>query len=86
MTLYPDKDIISKIAASWEGYSDVMLAEDRAEFKKMLHKCYRYASSIEVKAEPFENEALFMALVFEQDKIINWLLAKVEELERKNKR
>ena len=59
-----------------------MSTGDKAEFVKMMRRCFKYARSIEVKTEPFENEALFMALLFEQDKIIRWLLAKVEALEK----
>jgi hypothetical protein len=82
MTLSPD-DIVSRIIGSWQGYSDMMRAQDRQKFEKMMRKCYKYASSIEVKAEPFENDALFMALIFEQEQVIEWLLVKVAELERK---
>lgn len=81
MTLFPHDDITSKIIDSWKGYADVLTAEDKKAFEKMMSKCYRYISSIEVKAKPFENEALFMALIFEQEKVIQWLLAKMEEIE-----
>lgn len=86
MTLFPHDDIVGQIIGSWKGYADVLTAKDRTEFDKMMRKCYRYASSIGVKAKPFENEALFMALIFEQEKIIKWLLTKVEELEKGKKR
>lgn len=82
MTLFPHDDIVLQIIDSWKGFADVMPAEDRADFDRMMSKCYRYASSVEVKAKPFENEALFMALLFEQEKIIRWLLTKIEALEK----
>lgn len=81
MTLSPH-DIIAKIEGSWQGYSDAMRIQDKQKFEKMMHKLYKYASAIEVKAEPFENDAMFMALIFEQEQIIEWLLAKVAEFER----
>jgi len=84
MTLSPH-DIISKIISSWDGYSETMRADDKRKFEKMMHRCYRYASSIEISAEPFPNDALFLALIFEQEQIIEWLLAKVSQLERKGK-
>jgi hypothetical protein len=52
----------------------------------MMGRCYRYARSIEAKSKPFENEAIFMSLIFEQEKIIRWLLAKVEQIEKGNRR
>jgi hypothetical protein len=51
----------------------------------MMRKLYRYAASIEVKAKPFENDPVFMSLILEQENLINWLLAKVEELEKEKK-
>jgi hypothetical protein len=83
MTLFPHDDSVARIIESWKGFAEVLTAEDRAEFDKMMGRCYRYATAIEVKAQPFENEALFMALIFEQEKIIRWLLAKVEGLRGK---
>jgi hypothetical protein len=82
LTLFPHDDSVTRAVESWSTFADVMSTEDKIEFEKMMHRCFKYARSIEVKAEPFENEAIFMALLFEQDKIIRWLLAKVEVLER----
>ncbi len=85
MTLFPHDDTITKVVDSWQGYASVMTAEDRAYFEGMMAKCYKYARSIEVKSKPFENEALFMALIFEQEKLILWLLAKIEQIENGKK-
>ena len=82
MTLFPHDDSVTRAVESWSGFADVMSTGDKTEFEKMMRRCFKYARSIEVKAKPFENEALFMALLFEQDKIIRWLLAKVEALEK----
>jgi hypothetical protein len=38
---------------------------------------------MEVKAEPFPNDSLFMGLVFLQHRIIEQLTEKIEKLERK---
>lgn len=77
--------MITRVVDSWQGYASVMTAEDRAHFEGMMAKCYKYARSIEVKSKPFENEALFMALIFEQEKLILWLLAKIEQIEKGRK-
>lgn len=81
MTLFPHDDSVTKAVESWNTFADVMSTEDKVKFEKMMRTCFKYARSIEVKAEPFENEAIFMALLFEQDKIIRLLFAKVEALE-----
>lgn len=82
MTLFPNDDILAQIIGSWKSYADVLNAEDKLAFDNMMSKCYKYARSIEAKAKPFENEALFMAMLLEQEKIILWLLAKIEKLEK----
>jgi len=86
MTLFPHDDAVARAIGSWQGYASVMTAEDRAHFESMMGRCYRYARSIEAKSKPFENEAIFMSLIFEQEKIIRWLLAKVEQIEKGNRR
>jgi hypothetical protein len=82
LTLFPHDDSIIRTIESWSGFADVMSTEDKVEFERMMHRCFKYVSSIEVKAKPFENEVLFMALLFEQDKIIRWLFGKVAAIER----
>ena len=85
MTLFPHDDTITRVIDSWQGYASVMTTEDRAYFEGMMSKCYKYARSIEVKSKPFENEAFLMALIFEQEKLILWLLAKIEQIEKGKK-
>lgn len=84
MTLFPHDDTITRVIDSWQGYASVMTAEDRTYFEIMVSKCYKYVRSIEAKSKPFENEAIFMSLIFEQEKIIRWLLSKVEQIEKGN--
>ena len=85
MTLFPHDDAITKAMSSWQGFASVMTAEDREYFEGMLGRCYKYARSIEAKSKPFENEALFMSIIFEQEKMIRWLLAKIEQIEKGKK-
>lgn len=82
MTLFPHDDSITRAIESWQDYASVMEGEDRACFDSMLDKCYRYARAIEAKAEPFENEALFVALVLEQERAIRRLLATIDRIEK----
>jgi hypothetical protein len=84
-TLFPHDDTITRVIDSWRGYASVMTAEDRGYFEAMMGRCYKYARSIEAKSKPFENEALFMALIFEQEKMILWLLARIEQIEKGRK-
>ena len=79
MTLFPDEDILTKEIESWRGFADSLRAEERELFKKMLGDCYRYSKAINAKGEPFPAEALLMALVFSQHKMLGWLISRREE-------
>jgi hypothetical protein len=46
---------------------------------KMLNECYKYASAVNAKGEPFPSEPLIMALLFSQHKIIEWLTEKISK-------
>jgi hypothetical protein len=82
MTLFPHDDAITRAIEAWRGYASVMTSEDQPHFDAMMVRCYRYARSIEAKSKPFENEALFMSIIFEQEKMILWLLDKIKQVEK----
>lgn len=79
MSLFPDKDVLAREIESWKGFADSLRAEDRELFKKMLDDCYRFASAVNAKGEPFPAEALLMALIFRQHQIIGWLIKQVNK-------
>ena len=74
MVLFPEDDILIREIESWKGFADILRSDDRRLFLQMLNDCYRYSNAINAKGEPFPTEALMMALVFTQHKIINWLI------------
>jgi hypothetical protein len=74
---------IVKEIESWRPFGDALRADDRELYKQMMQRCCEYLPSMEVKAEPFPNDALFMGLIFLQHRIIEQLTKKVEDLERK---
>jgi hypothetical protein len=82
MSLFPDRDTVSRLKEAWRGYADVLRQEDREAFLTMIEKCYAHAAAINAKGEPFPNEALLMSLVFSQYKMINWLVPKIAELSK----
>ncbi|HEX6560478.1 MAG TPA: hypothetical protein VFA15_06560 [Nitrososphaera sp.] len=77
MSLFPDKDVLPREIESWKGFADSLRAEDRKLFTTMLANCRIYATAINAKGEPFPTEALLMALVFQQQRMINWLIEQV---------
>ena len=76
--LFPEEDVLAKEAESWRAFAESLRADDRDLFKKMLNDCYRYAEAVNAKGEPFPAEALLMALVFSQHKMIGWLVSRLE--------
>jgi hypothetical protein len=73
LTLFPESDILSKEIESWRGFAECLSPPDREEFLKMLRKLHDYSTSINANSEPFPTEAVLLALVFEQHKLILWL-------------
>jgi len=74
MILFPEDDILIREIESWKGFADMLSSEDRRLFLQMLNDCHRYSNAINAKAEAFPAEALLMALVFIQHKILSWLI------------
>jgi hypothetical protein len=81
----PGKGKIAREIESWRPFGDALRAEDRERYRRMMDRCCEYLPSMEVRAEPFPNEALFMGILFLQDGMIERLTRKVEALERKRK-
>jgi hypothetical protein len=78
MALFPEEDMLAKEIESWRGFAESLRTEDRELFKKMLADCYRYAEAINAKGEPFPAEAMLMAMIFSQHKVISWLISRLE--------
>lgn len=83
-----DRPARSRIASeieSWRPFGDALRAEDRERYRRMMDRCCEYLPSMEARSEPFPNEALFMGILFLQDRMIEQLTRKVEALEQKEK-
>jgi len=80
MSLFPNEDSLTKEIDSWKGFANSLSSSnDKELFMKMLNDCYKYASAVNAKGEPFPSEPLIMALLFSQHKIIEWLTEKISE-------
>ena len=67
---------------SWRGFAEALRGEDRDLFNEMMRRCYEYAPAMQVKVRPFPNEALFMGLIFMQQKAIVSLTKELKRLAR----
>ena len=79
------KSKIVKEIESWRPFGEALRADDRELYRQMMQRCCEYLPSMEVKAEPFPNDSLFMGLVLLQHRMIDELVKKVEKLERKGR-
>ena len=78
MSLFPGEDILTKEIESWRSFAASLNSKEYQEiFNKMLSDCYKYASAINAKREPFPTDSLLMSLLLSQQKMIDWLSAQV---------
>ena len=97
MSLFPYEDVLTREIESWKGFAKSLLTEqDTMLYMKMLNDCYKYATAINAKGQPFPTESLIIALLFSQHRLIEWLegqinfttnklsLVTVTEIERAN--
>jgi hypothetical protein len=74
MSLFPEENISTREIESWKTFADSLKPEDDKKlFLRILEKCHKYAIAINAKGKPFPTEPLIMALLLEQNKMINWL-------------
>jgi hypothetical protein len=77
-----NKDILDKEIESWENHFGYALRkENRILFNKMLSDCLTdeklYHNAVNSKGENYTTESLFMALIFQQQKMISQLMDKL---------
>jgi hypothetical protein len=78
------EDILAKEIGSWRGFEYALREENRILFNKMLSNKEEYVASVNAKGENFA-EALFMILIFEQQKMIDELMTRLSDI-RKTRR
>jgi hypothetical protein len=84
LSLFPNKDdILTREIESWKGFGDALRTqEDRVLFKRMLNDCYKYSTAINAKGELFPTETVLMSLIFQQQKMIDWLIVQISWFKR----
>ena len=45
MSLFPNKDILTKEIEPWKGFADSLHVDNRKLFMSMLNDCYKYAAA-----------------------------------------
>jgi hypothetical protein len=75
-----DENILAKEVKSWKGFEYALREPNATLFSKMLKECLEneeYASAFKTKGPQYSAESLFMALIFQQQKMIRELIKKI---------
>ena len=75
--------ILTNEIESWSNFEYALREEDRILFKKMLNECQKeeeYSKAFNAKGKYNSTESLFMALIFEQQKMISKLIHKLSKV------
>ena len=65
-----DLTILKQEIDKWYKFSFVLRKKNRLLFEEMLRSSYKYSRTIEVRGKENSTESLFMALLFDQQKIL----------------
>jgi hypothetical protein len=74
MSLFPNKDILTKEIESWKAFANSLNDDNRELFISMLNDCYKYAAAINAKGQPFPTEPLIMTVLLhniKNDRLVN---------------
>src|SRR5919201_6445920 len=77
-----NNSILTKEIDSWNNFEYALREDNRLLFNKMLSECREnedYIRAANSKDEFFSAESLFMVLILQQQKMINYLIGKVSE-------
>ena len=81
MSSEEDEKILAKDVESWKGFEYALRKPNATLFNKMLTECLEneeeYASAFKRKGPQYSAESLFMALIFQQQKMISELIERM---------
>jgi hypothetical protein len=81
MSSHEDENILAKEVESWKGFEYALRKPNATLFNKMLTEYLEneeeYASAFKTKGSQYSAESLFMALIFQQQKMISELIKKI---------
>ena len=80
MTSKEDEKILAKEIESWKGFEYALRKPNATLFNKMLKECLEneeYVSAFKTKGPQYSAESLFVALIFQRQKMISELIKKL---------
>ena len=89
MSAFKDDDILAREIESWEGFEYALRQPNVTLFDIMLTECLEneeYAAAFNTKGPQDSPGSLFMALIFQQQKMISKLIQGIESQRLKLRR
>ena len=76
-----ENNVLVKEIESWKSFEYSLREEDRILFNQMLNECQKeeFSKAFNAKGEYNSTESLFMALIFQQQKMISQLINKLSK-------
>lgn len=77
MNVVPDDNTLAEEIQSWKGFEYALRQPNVTLFNKMLSECLEneeYAAAFKTKGPQDSVETSFMALIFQQQKMISYLI------------
>ena len=84
----PEDNMLEKEIDSWKGFEYALRQPNATLFNKMLTECLEnkeYVAALKSKGPRDSAESLFMALIFQQQKMISKLIEKIQNSQKKEK-
>jgi hypothetical protein len=83
------ENILTKEIESWSKFEYALREEDRVLFNKMLNECQQkeeYSKAFKSKGEYNSAESLFIALIFQQQKMISNIINNLQNINKANQK
>jgi hypothetical protein len=76
-----NENLVTKEIEAWKGFGYALRKPNSSLFKQMLNECLeneQYAEAFKTKGSQYSAESLFIALIFQQQKMISKLIENLE--------
>jgi hypothetical protein len=81
-----NEDMVTKEIEAWKGFEFALRKPNSSLFRQMLNECLEneeYTEAFKSKGSQFSAESLFMALIFQQQKMISGLIESLSSKQNK---
>ena len=81
-----DNDLVKKEIEAWKGFEYALRKPNSSLFNQMLNECLEneeYLEAFKSRGSQFSAESLFMALIFQQQKMISGLIESLSSKQNK---